>query len=184
MSTLANFAQELAAALGEGWTVSDRTNSWTKLLEGPKSQRLWVSEAEGQAKYTIAGDLPRRQDNSFYGLGAYEKLLEINVSASKSAEKIANEIKRRLFPSYLPLLERALTYQEQDKAQARAMAANVARMEAGGLSRSTWRENQLHGTLSGVTVKADVYSTTVHLDLSWLTPDQAEAIIALLKEAR
>jgi hypothetical protein len=113
--TLVTLAPAIAKALGPAWKCEAPVNhdasldgplpSWYSLL-GPEGEDIFIgTEWDNKTKLHVSGQFHDREDgHQFWYLPYGTNRPSIGVSASKSADAIAAEIRRRLFPDYVPLL--------------------------------------------------------------------------------
>jgi hypothetical protein len=79
-------------------------------LKNPQDQiYLSFSHDDHHKKIWIGTELPKddKGNTPYVGLGMYEHTPKIGVGENKTADQIVSDIKRRLLPEYLPLLEQA-----------------------------------------------------------------------------
>ena len=105
------FCEDVAANLPGTWAVSLFPEDWGRVgawLTNPTTQaRLAIGESQVYADRNkdilhISTDYPKDRD----GQTSSAKRPSINVATSKSSVQVARDIERRLFPEYLPILER------------------------------------------------------------------------------
>lgn len=139
MSTilLQDHVENIAKALGKGWTRSNRFNdvdsSWRAVLEGPNDQELFISTTwAAKGRLYIGGSIPHGTD---WGYGVSRP--EITVDENKSAQQVANDITRRLLPDYQPKLAAVLKRKaEHDDFEVRRNEAQqaVAKLTGGRIN--------------------------------------------------
>ncbi len=111
---LATLAPSLARALGEGWSVVPRRyvdepveNPTYFDLAGPDGAKLSLHlgwQAEGKVHVSVSFDDKDKDGNRFWYLPYKVTAPSANISISKTPLTFAADIKRRIFPEYLPLL--------------------------------------------------------------------------------
>jgi hypothetical protein len=115
-------AEDVAEALPGTWDVKPFPDDWGRIgawLTNPHTKaQLAIGESQARAlnvhqtRLDVSTDYPRDSQ----GTSAYEARPKISVSAFKTGAQIARDIEHRLFPEYLPLLEKVLArYQAADK---------------------------------------------------------------------
>lgn len=134
-------AEQVAEALPGAWDVKPFPEDWGRIgawLTDPDSKaQLAIGETQsrpskgivgpthGDGRLDVSTDYPRDSQ----GNSAYEPRPKITISSSKTGAQIAKDIERRLFPEYLPLLQKVLTryhaYDEHEK-NASAVAKQIA----------------------------------------------------------
>lgn len=118
---LGQLGQDVAKQLGEGWTSEPMHNNGFT-LSGPDGVQVWVGRPDG-AMVTIHGIYPGR----YRPAGAKE----INVNALRGPVAVAKEIRRRLLPTYLPLLAEAQSQQRSwEEAEAKRQETMASLVEA------------------------------------------------------
>jgi hypothetical protein len=109
---LAELAAPLARALGEGWSVvppregADPSPSYFDLA-GPDGAKLSLHlgwQAEGKVSVGVSFDDKDKDGNKFWYLPHKVGSPSANISIDKTPQTFAADIKRRIFPEYLPLL--------------------------------------------------------------------------------
>ena len=179
--------REIAAALGEGWTVEPVTSGHrAATLTGPDSQALTLCvDWRHTDRLEIRGDIPTPYDRRQYDY----RPAEITVSRDKGAAKIAADITRRLLPDYLPKLAASLEVERAHSEYVDSVTNTAGYLETAAgrvLSPMTHRSSETskeyslrlsHG-YGNATVRAD----SVSLELNGITPDQARRILAIVGE--
>jgi hypothetical protein len=130
-------AEDVAEALPGNWDVKPFPDDWGRIgawLTDPDTKaQLAIGESQARSKdartdrLDVSTDYPKDSQ----GTSAYEARPKISVSASKTGAQIAHDIERRLFPEYLPLLEKVLArYQAADNFEQRttSIAQKIARL--------------------------------------------------------
>jgi hypothetical protein len=79
----------------------DYTDNWARIFSLPNGGRLRFSDGRGPAQLHISASLPDglREHRSYYRDGEAPKT-SINVSDTKSADRMAADIRRRLLPEH------------------------------------------------------------------------------------
>ena len=124
-----NFANDVAAALGTGWTgatVGTYADRPTTIALGFGSARI-IGTIEKDRVYWS----PQWPNG---GSGRYYKPTDapvtISVGLDRSATVHAGELARRLLPAYLPLLAKALEQKSSDELDKRAAEMTAAKIAA------------------------------------------------------
>jgi hypothetical protein len=202
-----DYAADIAAALGDGWTaeadadeyVSNRANRAS--LIHPDGRRLHLHRGgwrlEGRVRISPDwGDL-RGYSRDDYDGGRWTNRanLEATVSAATAPAKAAKDIARRIVAPYTELraeLQAAKAEDERNRAAMVALAGDLAAV-AGPLVHfhKPGRDRKPSGALalsaaSGLygDVEVSYGGESVRIDVRGLTPDDARAILALLRARR
>jgi hypothetical protein len=141
-------ASEIAAAMGEGWSVQPGYGRRDAHLAGPDNIRLHVQWGYGNVdRMTISGSLPDElSEHRKYSSGREP---EIGVSTSKTPAQIARDIRRRLLPDFAAMTAAAIERRrESDDAYAAQdmLAAELAALLGAGTFR---HENRDPGQATG-----------------------------------
>ncbi len=125
---LRKLAQDIARGLGPHWHLSTTDGGWQCFIEGREGMRLYVSPKDSSffdpdGMVTISGEYPRGK-YGVLGCRYGEKLPGINVSVTRGARAIVQDIQRRFLPFYLERYEEAMEdKRRQDRAEDQAHAA-------------------------------------------------------------
>ncbi len=119
--SLRQLSEDIAKALGNGWTRSTRYDNeepaghdWRARLENGEESLFLSNTWAGKGKLHISGTYPDKvQHDTAQRVGHPSS---INVTITKSAEQIAKDITRRLLPEYREMLAKALKQHADDVA--------------------------------------------------------------------
>jgi hypothetical protein len=171
-----------------GWTINDGANDWDHVvtLAGPEGQGLYINGVHGgKGKLHISGVYPKDRSNNCYGrsvIGYNSQPPSINVAASRGAKAIAGDIARRLLPEYREIFWKALERKATTDAYIELTRATAERLAAAGVELRGEYKDQLHLYRShGAYMDGNVGGDSVTMNFRGLTPDQAEAIIKIVK---
>lgn len=195
MTKAIDFARPIAAALGEGWTVTN--GHWDSgddaFLQGPAGERIHVIYGSGMTNHVakdrakFSGSLPDDVYQARYG-----NLPSITTTLSKTPAQLAQEIERRLLSAYRPLLAEAQENRRDEDRRERVrdeLAETLARTLGKYGTRSRHNDSSttsIHLGSSGVIsgdLEVSKYSERVKLDLRASGPaaiELAHAIVRLL----
>ena len=194
---LAELAAPLARALGEGWSVVPRRGGADPSptyfdLAGPDGAKLSLSlgwQNEGKVHVGVSFDAKDKDGNKFWYLPCKVTAPSANISISKTPLTFAADIKRRIFPEYLPLLanlnERRVEHNaklERAEDTAVALALTIG-AELPGKSTDGYSlvVRPYHSTrLAGSTLDIRVTDGEVKFDSLRVSPFVAREILNLL----
>lgn len=195
---LRTVAIAVAAALGEGWKLEDRErdyNHYCEIEQPSTGARLGLSTSEGKVHitgrfveyvdYEVNGRAER--DHVFYRNSASPNV-SIGCSIDKRPEVIAADIKRRLFPAYLPEWQRNLEAIDRHNAHDRVTKSNadlLAGLIGGKATKRGYhfQVNVYHSEhLAGSTFDIKVSETEVTFDHLSVPVAVAGQILAILKQ--
>jgi hypothetical protein len=122
--SLRQLSEDIAKALGNGWTRSSRYDNehneepagrdWRARLENGEESLFLSNTWAGKGKLHVSGWYPDKvQHDTAQRIGNPPS---INVSITKSAEQIAKDITHRLLPEYREMLAKVLTQHAEDVA--------------------------------------------------------------------
>jgi hypothetical protein len=161
----------------EGWAVCDEYEHYGYLAHLATGAKISMRLEKGRLQVSSA-------INGIWGMETYQK---ISVSASRPAEAIANEIRRRVLPGYIEAFIAG-----QERVAKREAAANEQAAWVTGLTEkydALHLEHDHSRNVSGVSctvgearISLDYprYTSGVSMTMHWLTRDQAEAVMAAL----
>lgn len=185
-ATVREIAPAIAAALGDGWTATTDDRDSFARLHGPAGAELYIwtnaYPMRGE-RAEIVGDYSEHKP---YNVNRHD----ITVSLSKTPERIAGDITRRLLPAYLP--DRAADLEAEARhndyadrtrrlAEQVAGCAIVSARPTEYRSSSTRREHRLNLSTGYGTVA--VAGDSVSLELNSITPEAALRILDILAHA-
>lgn len=109
---LTALAEEVVEHLDGEWAIEPFPADWGRLgawLREDKEAILSIGETQvyadrNKSQLVVSTDYPRDRD----GRTSSQRRPKISVSTSKTGAQIAKDISRRLFPEYLPLLEKEI----------------------------------------------------------------------------
>lgn len=144
-NTVMEIATLIAAALGNGWRAEPgyRTDDSDARLRGPDDEDVHLSQAWEYSRRdrlvlsgSLTGELHTRIHDNVYPYPRHE----ITVSRSKSAERIARDIQRRLLPGYRATLATARRIQQrhQERTAARDALASELIAALGDVAHRTY----------------------------------------------
>lgn len=178
-------ASELAGLLGFSLSREKNYAHYVELVGPVKNAKISVRVLPPSGKVSIRGQFP-----DDYSLPYGEKSPEISVSLSKSAEQIAKDIERRLFPEYEKMLDVANKRVDEHRAfeykianAARDIAATVGGVVEGKGSNSIVRlyhSSKLPETLGEI----DIHGDDVVFDGVRVSYDEAEVMLKTLIKMR
>ena len=96
VSQIAIIADDVARALGDGWTYNNNCTFWSFWLTHPSGKSVFFRHRED--KWEASGTIPK--DSLKQEAHTNLKCEDIGISVTKSGEQIAKDLRRRLFPSY------------------------------------------------------------------------------------
>lgn len=172
-------AQKLAHALGCGWTYQrpDELGHAAKITHEHGAilyvtQNTYLQAEKGKVKISTG----LQYEHVPHG----ERAPAIQVSLSRGIDALAKEIRRRLLPAYLPLLERTQARAKEDKERRAKQAALLD--ELATLGHAERRNGSIHWYVSdGFYGDGSVsYDETVSLKLERLPLEVARQIVTLL----
>ena len=181
----------IASHLGWEWTLDEDwlADNCMARLNGPDGAAIHLRSStyeytpDNGTRLEISGSFP----HSKYGSHAPCNALSITVSAAKSPMTIANDIRKRFLPFYLPLyaeaLERKQNYEEGEQLQA-AVTQQLADLMGGSVGRDgrVFRPSHLDGYGH---IEVQHGGGAVNFKLSSIPLDLALRIAAILgKETR
>jgi hypothetical protein len=119
--SLHQLSEDIAKALGNGWTRSTRYDAedsvgtqWRARLENGDESLFLSNTWAGKGKLHISGCYPDKvQHDTAQRIGHAPS---INVSITKPAEQVAKDITRRLLPEYRVMLAKILKQHTEDVA--------------------------------------------------------------------
>ena len=193
----------IATALGDGYEVELPQNimhEGTGYIVMPDGKRLHFNYEKlnaGKGQFNIQGDLTVENISLRNHIPNGRANPHINVTVTRPAADIARDIKRRLLPAYLALVNDALQHWRESEAKTRHIASESAKYV--GASCGMLRTSQItapgpysaqfhiYSNQSGARIMSGtvtVYADHVEFNrLSNVPADQALQIIKLLAEA-
>lgn len=184
MSTREDFDQfvmQVAEHLDGEWDYEANPADWNvggHLTSGTTGAILYlhpnfrINESSPYQKIVVKSQLPKDKEGQPPHHSG--ELPSINVSATKTSDQVAREIRRRLLPLYEPILAKALERVAQHDAyvdQSEATVEQISRI-TGARPRPGSREISfydsplpaLNQTVSSADVRGDEVTLTLHLD--------------------
>lgn len=155
---------------------------WVYLTKDSQSIRISNGSYQNEQKFHITGDFPRsvKGESSHYG-----EPISINVSISKAPEQIARDIERRLFPTYLPELEKAVTQVNSANIYHQKREANIQKMaEYFGVEFKPDKDPSVYAydKIKGLGFRIEARGeNTIKFELE-LTPEKAIKVFDLLRK--
>ena len=196
--TLLEFAQQVAEALGHGWTAHGvNGNNARAIIENPNTTPEGIAAFyvgcdhcwwERSDRVEVTGRYPGYKGRPV--LNSYEDdFPRITCAVDRGAEAVAREIERRFLPRYWPLAEKALelaAHYERENATAGEAARDIAEIVGGEVSVDGQRlldtpsvrfskDGGGNGRMYG---KMEVHGDEVNLDMSGVPVALAERIAA------
>jgi hypothetical protein len=185
---------KLIASVGEhlagNWELRPNPDDWpmgAHLTDPGTRADLFLNRHEG--KLHVSSNLPKDARGVIPYVEDYrpmgKRMPSINVSFDKTPQQIANAIERRLFPEYLPVLEKALTGIASSDAyddKTEGFAAEIARIvgvESKGAKVSFYRSP--HPVFAETIASADVHEDDVALELRLDYPTTKAVLEFLVK---
>jgi hypothetical protein len=183
---LGDFAERVAAKLGDGWAVDpdpDRAYAGPRLRRSanPDAPCVQLEWARQPGRIHASGCYPFARHPLPHGLPHPS----INVRADRGAAVIARELRGRLLPGYLMTLERVTAADEQrrhDNDQRQQAAERLAKLlpEAGvrddAKTVSGYLEGDPHRALQ---VRLNTDGTEASVEVSWVPVALAEQIVRI-----
>lgn len=196
---LTALSQSIAKALGAEWYVKVDEDNYSRRISNRKrpNAALYVQNNgyNTAKKCSISGDV--RVDGKYIdvyepreGSGWYRAVNpSISVTIARGPEIIAKEITRRLLPEYLRILTLAEAQVAKEKAYAANKQSNLERLAAVAWvilrKREEYNQPQTEFRATVGSIRTDVKvngDSTADIVLNDLTIEQAERIIALIRE--
>jgi hypothetical protein len=178
---------ELAPEIGEaiGFSLHPMHSRYLELVGPVKNARVGLRVGYPfNGKLEISGRFP--PGDYYHG----QKKVEISVSLSKTAEQIAKDIERRLFPDYekaLDIVNKAASAHEKFTTQVHSLGERLAKLVGGKAEGSTtqkkvslYRSSKLPEMLGDL----EVHGEDVVFDDVRMTYEEAEAVINTLIRMR
>jgi hypothetical protein len=171
------WTQQIAAALGNGWSAIDGGDRYTQSLAHADGRKLFVDCYDGRA--ALCG---------IDATGMRIEHIEITVSTTRNLKAVAADITRRLIDPYTPIYaESVLRKQNEDDAEAALIAVTRRVEEAFGVEgRDSSREIGAvypgHGSI-GIRRKS-TGEHVAHVDLREVPLDVVLKLGELLREKR
>lgn len=101
-------AQKIAAALGQAWGAEPGQSPPVLVyLNGPEGATIRLALESRSKRMIISGKYPSDPDLPFYHSTQRDAPDAITVNAERTPQALAEEIRRRLLPGYLPELKKA-----------------------------------------------------------------------------
>ena len=129
-----NLIEEVAESLPGQWDMKPFPDDWGRIgawLTNPTTKAiLAIGESQqlrDKNRLDVATDYPKDSK----GNSAYEPRPKITVAAAKTGTQVANDIERRLFPEYLPILEKVLsryTIHDEFESETTRIARKIAQI--------------------------------------------------------
>lgn len=195
---LIGIAQDVAKALGNGWTYrpeeegARHADRYVRLCNG-KGLELSIS-VNWKGKASIGGAAWPKDENGRFiyasDVKTYEErqgkdLTSIGVSLEKPAESIAKDIVRRLLPHYEELYKRALEHGEKSKKAAKARLGAMERLGwiVGVKVSQGQKEKPYLYSYDTPSLKVETYhdGDRFKIALDDLTLEQAEKVLQCVK---
>lgn len=140
----------------------------------------------GKGRYSIRIDR-KKYSNCHEPINLKKELtFKISLSATKTAEQIAKDIIRRIVPNaieYKKIMQEKLK-EHNEYIEAKANIEERLTKIIPGLERPSYASkdsNVLNARYNNITIKVTLGSDTICLDLNWITPEQAETILKVLR---
>lgn len=131
-------------------------------------------------RLTISGQYPV----GWYQKGGRTEHFNIGVSPGRGAAVIAREIERRLLPDYLPEFARvvqAIAEHDRQEAARDDVAGRLAKVVNTSARDGEFTLYRLPGNVYG-NIRVGYGGDRVRVEISGLTPDQAEAVLRIASE--
>jgi len=183
------------AAFMPGWSYEEpgeNTSAETLAgLLGPSGMRITISRYwNDHATAHASGCYPRGHDGAYRGARGWgaihydAKEPECGFSLSKTPERIASDLRRRLLPIYAEVYALCIQAQKREAEYHATLAANVERLA--GILGAEVKESNLDGgefcaQLGDRRIKARVSEDSVALEIDDLTIDQGIDVCRVLK---
>jgi hypothetical protein len=182
---LFSLARAIAEALGFGWTVirppEDELQRWVDLQHdddpscGLRLSRVWNDEG----RLRLAGRYPSHA--GYNGLAYRESPAEITVSAERSPQQTARDVKRCLLPTYMEQYPRAAAA----VADSIAHSAATAETDAQACALVWAYDLRVRGRERSTSVHVEyAHGTEVTLKLYSVPRERLQALLDLLGEGQ
>ena len=175
-------ALHIAHALGFEWEYSDeQPYNHRRILAGPDGAGLnlaWVQSDNDRLKVLGRWPKPVRRGDRIYDFHPHDRPM-ITVAANRSADSIAQDIRRRFLPKYLPLWQEAIEVRETKLAEIEKLDGMLTLlMEIPNVRKDRNEDGVKFGEYKAIYGNAEVHSGgTVSLKIHNLPLEAAREVL-------